>query len=261
MKYIDTTKHYVIIDSTSMVVKSYDKLYYAEKFVSQHPECQIIDTQNPDPNIESAIANIEIIDDNDETIIEEANIEEISKEVPAVATKISEEELRKHRVCFTGHRPQGLTNINPEDIRVSLHDCITRAYAKGFTTFITGMAIGVDQIAAEEVIKFRAKHNDVKLIAAVPCLGQDSKWPEQVRNHYAELLNDCDARMLIHNGEYNTNTKCMTQRNEWMVNHSSVVISVWNGNPYTGTGNCIRYATKCGIPVLNATTNKLVSIK
>lgn len=55
----------------------------------------------------------------------------------------SEEELRLHRCCFTGHRPEKLSRSEKE-IRAALQHEIKLAVQSGFTVFITGMARGVD---------------------------------------------------------------------------------------------------------------------
>lgn len=52
-----------------------------------------------------------------------------------------EQELRQHRCCFTGHRPEKL-NISEEQLCVRLGLEIDRAIEDGFTTFISGMAKG-----------------------------------------------------------------------------------------------------------------------
>ena len=55
---------------------------------------------------------------------------------------MNEAELRKHRCCFTGHRPGKLKM--PEKQLVKLLEAeIIRAIDSGHTTFITGMAKGV----------------------------------------------------------------------------------------------------------------------
>ena len=55
----------------------------------------------------------------------------------------SEAEKRKHRCCFTGHRPEKLRR-SEQEIRAELEREIRRAVADGFTVFITGMARGID---------------------------------------------------------------------------------------------------------------------
>ena len=79
----------------------------------------------------------------------------------------TEQELRQHRCCFTGHRMQKLTR-SEEAIRRDLEDAIRMAIAGGYTTFITGMASGVDTWAAMEVLSLKASGKDVHLVCAVP---------------------------------------------------------------------------------------------
>ena len=63
-------------------------------------------------------------------------------------------------VSFTGHRPNKLGGYDEKcnkivDIKNALLYDIIRAYEKGYTNFISGMAIGVDTWAAEAVIRLR----------------------------------------------------------------------------------------------------------
>ena len=81
-----------------------------------------------------------------------------------------EQELRQHRCCFTGHRPEKL-NISEEQLCVRLGLEIDRAIEDRFTTFISGMAKGVDICAAELVLKRRVSDNRLKLICALPYSG------------------------------------------------------------------------------------------
>jgi len=55
----------------------------------------------------------------------------------------SEEELRQHRCCFTGHRPEKLERMQWL-IKHDLKKEILRAIDGGITVFISGMARGVD---------------------------------------------------------------------------------------------------------------------
>ena len=63
---------------------------------------------------------------------------------------LSETEKRKHRCCFTGHRPEKL-QCEESEARALLVVHIRSAYSHGFTTFISGMAQGIDLWAADRV--------------------------------------------------------------------------------------------------------------
>lgn len=56
---------------------------------------------------------------------------------------MAEEEKRLHRCCFTGHRPEKLETTK-EEVKTWLEKQIDQAIADGFTTFISGCAMGVD---------------------------------------------------------------------------------------------------------------------
>ena len=89
----------------------------------------------------------------------------------------SENELRKHRVCFTGHRPYKL-GMPENTVKELLKNEIMQSIEDGFTTFITGMAQGVDIWAAEIVLRLRSTY-DIKLICACPFDGFDNTWNEE----------------------------------------------------------------------------------
>lgn len=72
-----------------------------------------------------------------------------------------------HRCCFTGHRPEKLFLVDSEIIK-ELEREIKAAIERGYTTFILGMARGVDIWAAEIVLKLRKKNKDLHLICAFP---------------------------------------------------------------------------------------------
>ena len=55
----------------------------------------------------------------------------------------TEAEMRMHRCCFTGHRPQKLTRPSWL-VKMDLEKVIKREIKDGYTTFISGMAQGVD---------------------------------------------------------------------------------------------------------------------
>jgi len=86
-----------------------------------------------------------------------------------------ESELRKHRCCFTGHRPEKLT-ISEGQLTKLLEAEIRRAIDSGHTTFISGMAKGVDIVAAEIVLHLRAQDPRLKLICALPHPGFGQHW-------------------------------------------------------------------------------------
>ena len=158
---------------------------------------------------------------------------------------MSEQELRRHRCCFTGHRPERLEIPEPEVIsglKVEIHQAI----ADGFQTFISGVSRGVDLWAAEIVLALRDEGAAVRLICASPYQGFESRWSQEWQKRYCQVMKRADLVRFICPG-YSRN--CFQRRNEWMVDHSALVIAVYNGQP-SGTRNTIEYARRCGVPVI-----------
>ena len=157
----------------------------------------------------------------------------------------TEAEMRLHRCCFTGHRPEKLRK-SERDIRSELEKQIKQAVADGFTTFITGMARGTDIVAGEIVLQLRSEKYPVRLICASPYPGFEEGWSNAWQKRYRNIIETADLVRYISAGY---SRSCFQIRNEWMVNHSSRVIAVFNGQP-SGTKNTIDYAHRQGVLVI-----------
>ncbi len=157
---------------------------------------------------------------------------------------MTERELRQHRCCFTGHRPEKLEQ--PETVVMeALKKEIRTAIADGFQTFISGMARGVDLWAAGIVLALRNEGAAVRLICASPYQGFESRWSREWRERYRWVMEQADLVRFISPGY---SRGCFQRRNEWMVDHSARVIAAYNGQS-GGTRNTVEYAKGRGIPV------------
>lgn len=156
----------------------------------------------------------------------------------------SEAEMRLHRCCFTGHRPEKLRRSERE-IRIDLENEIRSAIQDGYITFITGMARGVDIWAGEIVLQLKHEGFPIHLICACPFPGFEESWNIEWQKRYRTVLDLADLVRYI-SPRYSR--ACFQTRNEWLVNHSSRVIAVYNGQP-SGTKNTINYAISRRIPV------------
>ena len=156
---------------------------------------------------------------------------------------MSEVELRKHRCCFTGHRPEKL-KLSEQKLAALLEAEIKRAIASGFTTYITGMAKGVDLVAAEIVLRLRERDDRLKLICALPYPGFGLHWNSGWTERFQRVLAQADlTRTICPSFTY----AAYQTRNEWMVRHSALVIAVFNG-ARGGTKNTLDFAKRSGVP-------------
>jgi len=153
----------------------------------------------------------------------------------------------------TGHRPLKLFNV--EDYNQISKADMAKLYlfavhimkgfkAGGLERFISGMAIGWDQAMAQAAVDL-----DIPFDAAVPFKGQESKWPRHVQVEYHELLAHAREIHIISSGGYSTSA--MYKRDEWIVDHSSVVAALYDGQPRGGTYHTVQYAVRKKVMLIN----------
>lgn len=158
---------------------------------------------------------------------------------------MTENEMKMHRCCFTGHRPEKLFLVDREIIK-ELEREIKAAIERGYTTFILGMARGVDIWAAEIVLNLRKKNKDLHLICASPYEEFEARWSQDWQKQYRKIIKKADYVKYV-SPEYSL--ACFQIRNEYMVNHSNLLIAVYNGE-VGGTRNTLNYAKKNYIEII-----------
>ena len=171
-------------------------------------------------------------------------------------------------VSATGHRPDKLGGHWSAfakaydkvlaDFRAAIRRIVEFESGKGFDkfVFISGIALGIDSIFARAVLLEKEANPDknILLVAAIPCPEQDKKWSKPLKEEYRKLLKGCDEMKIV-SPKYSA--KCMQTRNEFMVDHSHMVLAYWDGTP-GGTKNCIDYALKRRVVVYNLRDKKYV---
>ena len=160
---------------------------------------------------------------------------------------MTEAEKRMKRCCFTGHRP-GKLRQDEHTVKQALETAIDRAISRGFTTFITGMAQGTDIWAAEIVLEKRIGNPALKLICILPHPDFEKFWNAEWQYRYSAIRSAADLERTICPSYTKT---AYQKRNIWMVDHSALVIAVFNGKS-GGTLNTIRYAQQNQIEILYA---------
>lgn len=149
--------------------------------------------------------------------------------------------------CFTGHRSYklGLNGKEIKALKEKLTELIGRMADKGITEFYTGMAEGVDLWAGAAVLEIQ-REKPLRLVAAIPFIGQEKGWKKEDKEIYREILKGCDETHLLSSTYY---PQCYFYRNEFMVDKSDYVLAVYNGSG-GGTKYTMDYALKKGKMVI-----------
>ena len=146
-------------------------------------------------------------------------------------------------ICGTGHRPNKLGGYSSEIFEKIKQLAINSLENMKPEAVISGMAQGWDQALAVASLDL-----EIPLIAAIPFSGQHLRWTPETQEIYLRIVDRCHSVVIISEGTYRPSM--MQIRNEWMVDHSDLVLALWDGST-GGTGNCIRYAKQKSIPIKN----------
>ena len=162
-------------------------------------------------------------------------------------------EIEKEKaVCFTGYRTSKMlrTSISPnliQEVFNNVERCILHLYRQGRKTYISGMSEGFDMLAAEAVLKLRQEYPDIKLIAVIPFIGQESSYSEQDKIRYDYICKSANNTYLISEKYYD---RVFLDRNDYMLDHSSAVICYYNGQR-GGTMYTFNRAVKRNMFIMN----------
>ncbi len=155
--------------------------------------------------------------------------------------------------CLTGHRPNKLPWGYNEDkescknFKNKVTKILEKLIHKGIRTFLTGMAEGFDMIATEILIALKTQYPHIKINAIIPCFNQEKLWTQKQQERYKLLLSKCDNKKII--SKIYTN-KCMQQRNQYMVDNSSIILACYNNTSKGGTKNTLDYANKLQLKII-----------
>ncbi len=145
--------------------------------------------------------------------------------------------MKETTCCFTGHRPEKLS-VPQQAVILQLQSVIQTSLRNGYTTFISGMAKGVDIWAAEQVLLAKKENTNIRLICAIPYRGFGLHWDESWTQRFIQITRAADEVVYVC-PRYSI--EVFQTRNIWMVDHSSLLIAAYDGAA-GGTRNTVLYA-------------------
>ena len=154
--------------------------------------------------------------------------------------------------AFTGYRPSKMpwgydeTDARCVEFRFRLRESLEYLIGQGYTDFMSGGALGFDQMAARIVLSLREKYPWVRLIMVIPFDGQADKWSREQRGRWLEIIEASD-RVIRISHEYDKGV--FFKRNHYLVENADLLLAAFDGQP-GGTAGTVAYAKRHGVKVL-----------
>jgi len=149
-------------------------------------------------------------------------------------------------VAFTGHR--SIDKEKVQEVRALVRTKVRLLYMLGFRYFVSGMALGFDMLAAEEVIKLKGELSGLRLVAVIPYKGQSDRWTFYQQQRYQRIMKEVDEEVILSEAYYNG---CLLKRNDYMLSKVSGIIAYFDGKPKGGTFYTCRKAKASGLDIIN----------
>ena len=130
---------------------------------------------------------------------------------------IFQEEKQIKTCVFTGHRELG-----SDFSKKKLKDEIKGLILQGVDTFLCGMAIGFDLLAAETVLSLKRKNPQIRLVACIPCIGQEKYFSKADQKRYVSALQKADEKVVLSDSYYKG---CMQVRDKYMAERGDVMLA------------------------------------
>lgn len=130
---------------------------------------------------------------------------------------IFEEEKQIKTCVFTGHR-----ELASDFSKRKLKEEVKKLIAQGVDTFLCGMAIGFDLLAAETVLSLKRKNPQIKLVACIPCIGQEKYFSKADQKRYVAAVKKADEKVILSDSYFRG---CMQVRDKYMADRGDVMLA------------------------------------
>ena len=154
--------------------------------------------------------------------------------------------------AFTGYRPSKMpwgyneTDARCVEFRFRLREALEYLIGKGYTDFMSGGALGFDQMAAEMVLSLREKYPWIRLVMVLPFDGQADKWSQEQRERWLSIIEASDKVIHI---SHAYDKGVFFRRNHYLVENANLLLAAYDGQP-GGTAGTVAYAKRHGVRVV-----------
>lgn len=160
--------------------------------------------------------------------------------------------------AITGHRPTRFRwkyNENDNDckrLKQRLKEQLAALYDQGVRRFYIGGALGVDMWSGELLLELKEQpeYGKIELVLVLPFVGYDRDWEPESRRRLSALRQKSTEVIVVGQSE-NPPTDNYRLRNQYMVDHASCLLAVYDNNRQfrSGTMQTVNYARRKGLPI------------
>ena len=169
--------------------------------------------------------------------------------------------ISKKIVAVTGHRPHRFCTGYSIDTFNKLYQIAFDWLSTNSVDYINqGGAIGTDS-----AFGLAALNLSIPYTVAIPFKGQESRWYPKDKPIYYGLLEKANKVIYVdelpeytvkgiteaNKSGYGIIAAKMQQRNMWLMDNCTEVVTLWDGVKKGGTWNAIRYAQSKGLHITN----------
>ncbi len=125
---------------------------------------------------------------------------------------------KDEKICmFTGHR-----TLDKDFNANELMEAIEEVVKSGVTTFVNGLAVGFDLLAAEFILSLKVILPQIRLIACIPCREQDKYYSAENKQRYYNVTSALEDKIVLSERYYNG---CMQVRDKFMAEQADCAIA------------------------------------
>ena len=103
-------------------------------------------------------------------------------------------------------------------------------------------------MAAKAVLSLKPELSQIKIIAVLPYREQAERWNEKHKVEYERILNEVDETIIV---SEHYQQQCFLRRNDYMVQRSSLLITLYDGKYKGGTFYTYKKAKSMGMEIIN----------
>lgn len=118
--------------------------------------------------------------------------------------------------------------INDTRLKDSIHKTLTNIVNNGYKTFYCGLNSEFELMCLETISEMKNNHSYLKIIGVLPCSIKKSNLYKNLSAENSNIIKHLNK--IICMSDKKTSIESLYERNKYMINNSSIIITYYNKN-------------------------------